>query len=210
MIYPSNFEQKTGFDKVRKLVTEKCLSPLGEERVADMDFSADYNIITERLEQVHEFARLLEEAEEFPSNYFLDVRYSLKRIKPEGTWMDEKELFDLKRSLQTIQDIVRFLRPGEEEEVPYPALTKLAGDIQVFPKLIGQIDTILDKFGETLKIRPGQTTEDGLFSLDDLRCLGACGIAPAVSINGHVYPKVTLAQVPKIIEEYRAKSKEDC
>ena len=148
MIYPSNFEQKTGFDKVRKLVAEKCLSPLGEERVADMDFSADYNIITERLEQVHEFTRLLEEAEEFPSNYFLDVRYSLKRIKPEGTWMDEKELFDLKRSLQTIQDIVRFLRPGEEEEVPYPALTKLAGDIQVFPKLIGQIDTILDKFGK--------------------------------------------------------------
>ena len=148
MIYPSNFEQKTGFDKVRKLVAEKCLSPLGEERVADMDFSADYNIITERLEQVHEFARLLEEVEEFPSNYFLDVRYSLKRIKPEGTWMDEKELFDLKRSLQTIQDIVRFLRPGEEEEVPYPALTKLAGDIQVFPKLIGQIDTILDKFGK--------------------------------------------------------------
>lgn len=148
MIYPSNFEQKTGFDKVRKLVAEKCLSPLGEERVADMDFSADYNIITERLEQVHEFACLLEEAEEFPSNYFLDVRYSLKRIKPEGTWMDEKELFDLKRSLQTIQDIVRFLRPGEEEEVPYPALMKLAGDIQVFPKLIGQIDTILDKFGK--------------------------------------------------------------
>ena len=148
MIYPSNFEQKTGFDKVRKLVAEKCLSPLGEERVADMAFSADYNIITERLEQTHEFACLLEEAEEFPSNYFLDVRYSLKCIKPEGTWMDEKELFDLKRSLQTIQDIVRFLRPSEEEDVPYPALTKLAGDIQVFPKLIGQIDTILDKFGK--------------------------------------------------------------
>ena len=60
MIYPSNFEHKTGFDKVRKMVAEKCLSPLGEERVADMDFSADYNIIPERLEQVHEFARLLE------------------------------------------------------------------------------------------------------------------------------------------------------
>ena len=148
MIYPSNFEQKTGFDKVRKLVAEKCLSPLGEERVADMDFSTDYNIICERLEQTREFARLLEEADEFPSNYFLDVRYSLKRIKPEGTWMDEKELFDLKRSLQTIQDIVRFLQSGEEEDVPYPALTKLAGDIQVFPKLIEQIDTILDKFGK--------------------------------------------------------------
>ncbi len=68
---------------------------------------------------------------------------------------------------------------------------------------------IIDKFGEMLKIKPGQTTEDGLFSLDDLRCLGACGIAPAVSINGKVYPKVTLAQVPQIIQEYREKSKEE-
>ncbi len=68
---------------------------------------------------------------------------------------------------------------------------------------------ILDKFGEALKIKPGQTTEDGLFSLDDLRCLGACGIAPAVSINGKVYPKVTLAQVPQIIQEYREKSEEE-
>ena len=68
---------------------------------------------------------------------------------------------------------------------------------------------IIDKFGEMLKIKPGQTTEDGLFSLDDLRCLGACGIAPAVSINGKVYPKVTLAQVPQIIREYREKSKEE-
>lgn len=62
---------------------------------------------------------------------------------------------------------------------------------------------VLDKFGELLKIKQGQTTEDGLFSLDGIRCLGACGIAPAVSINGKVYPKVTLAQVSEIIKEYR-------
>ncbi len=63
---------------------------------------------------------------------------------------------------------------------------------------------VSDKFGELLHIKPGQTTADGLFSLDNVRCLGACGIAPAVSINGKVYPKVALAQVDKIIEEYRA------
>ncbi|MCH3966932.1 MAG: NAD(P)H-dependent oxidoreductase subunit E [Bacilli bacterium] len=62
---------------------------------------------------------------------------------------------------------------------------------------------VLDKFSQLLKIKPGQTTEDGLFSLDGLRCLGACGIAPAISVNGKVYPKVTLAEVPQIIEEYR-------
>lgn len=62
--------------------------------------------------------------------------------------MDEKELFDLKRSLQTIHDIIRFFQPGEDEEIKYPALTALAGDILVFPQLVGRIDTILDKFGK--------------------------------------------------------------
>lgn len=148
MIYPQNFEQKTGFDKVRRLISDKCLSPLGQERVAEMEFSADYTTVIERLEQTDEFVRILHGDVEFPASFFFDVRYSLKRIRPEGTWLDEKELFDLKRSLQTINDIVRFFRPTEEEEIAYPALTALAGDILVFPQLIGKINSILDKFGK--------------------------------------------------------------
>ena len=148
MFYPLNFEQKTGFDKIRLLVSDKCLSPLGKERVADMYFLTDYKTIGDKLEQVDEFVRIQQEEEDFPANYFFDVRYSLKRIRPEGTWLDERELFDLKRSLQTIHDIVRFFRPAEEEEIKYPALTALAGDILVFPQLIGKIDAILDKFGK--------------------------------------------------------------
>jgi len=64
---------------------------------------------------------------------------------------------------------------------------------------------VLDKFGELLGIQVGQTSSDGLFTLDGLRCIGACGIAPAISINGKVYPKVALADVPNIIKEYREK-----
>ena len=64
---------------------------------------------------------------------------------------------------------------------------------------------VLDKFGELLNIKPGETTEDGLFTLDVLRCLGACAIAPAVSINGKVYSMVQTKQVQGIIDEYRAK-----
>lgn len=62
---------------------------------------------------------------------------------------------------------------------------------------------VLDKFGEILKIKPGETSDDGLFTLDALRCIGACGIAPAVTINGKVYPKVKIADVQKIVDEYR-------
>lgn len=63
---------------------------------------------------------------------------------------------------------------------------------------------VIDKFSEILGIGAGQTTEDGLFTIDALRCIGACGIAPAVTINGKVYPKVSADMVPGIIEEYRA------
>lgn len=62
---------------------------------------------------------------------------------------------------------------------------------------------VLDKFGELLEIKPGQTTKDGLFTLDGLRCIGACGIAPAININGKVYPKVKLSDIPTIINLYR-------
>ena len=62
---------------------------------------------------------------------------------------------------------------------------------------------VIDKFSEILKIKPGETSEDGLFTLDALRCIGACGIAPAVSINGTVYPKMSVDKVPGIVAEYK-------
>ena len=64
---------------------------------------------------------------------------------------------------------------------------------------------VIDKFSEILAIKPGETSADGLFTLDALRCIGACGIAPAVSINGTVYPKMSVDQVPKIVAEYKAR-----
>ena len=63
---------------------------------------------------------------------------------------------------------------------------------------------VMDKFSELLGIKPGETTEDGLFTLDALRCIGACGIAPAISINGKVYPKMSVDKVSAVINEYRA------
>ena len=64
---------------------------------------------------------------------------------------------------------------------------------------------IVDKFSEILGIKPGQTTADGLFTIDALRCIGACAIAPAVTINGKVYPNVEVSQVQGIVDEYKAK-----
>lgn len=62
---------------------------------------------------------------------------------------------------------------------------------------------VIDKFCELLGVASGETTEDGLFTISALRCIGACGIAPAVSINGKVYPKVSVDQVQGIINELK-------
>ncbi len=148
MIYPQNFEQKIGFEQIRQLLCDKCLSALGEERVADMAFSDRFESVNEWLEQTAEFMRILHEAEDFPARHFFDVRPSIKRIRVEGMYLDEQELFDLLRSLETIRDIVRFLTHNDSGEIPYPHLNRLAQDIVVFPNIISKINSILSPYGK--------------------------------------------------------------
>ncbi|MDD6188291.1 MAG: NAD(P)H-dependent oxidoreductase subunit E [Clostridiales bacterium] len=62
---------------------------------------------------------------------------------------------------------------------------------------------IIDKFSEILGIKPGETTEDGMFTLDALRCIGACASAPAVTINGKIYAQMSVDKVGGIINDYR-------
>src|SRR5574344_608450 len=158
MIYPANYENKIGFDEIRALLKERCLCTLGKEMVDNMAFSSDPDEINEWFEQVREFRRLQEEADDFPLQYFFDVRASVARIRLEGTHLEEDELFDLRRSLDTICNIVNYLNrsddgetneEGETERIyPYPALHKLAADVLTFPQLVMRIDQILDKFGK--------------------------------------------------------------
>lgn len=148
MIYPKNYEQKIGFDSIRMLLKEKCLSTLGEQRVEEMSFSNQYDDILNRLNEITEFIRIIQEEDSFPNQFFFDIRPSLHRVKVEGMYLDENELFDLKRSLETIRDIIKFLSKEEtEDNHPYPALKELAGDVMIFPQLIDKISNLIDKFG---------------------------------------------------------------
>ena len=167
MIYPDNFENKIGFNEIRKMLRERCLSPLGKEQVDKMAFSSDAEQVNEWLMQVREFRRLMEEVEDFPLQYFYDVRESILRIRVENSHLEEDELFDLRRSLSTIADMVKILNHSDdddepedgwkrEKKYPYPALHRLSQDVVTFPQLIQRIDQILDKFG---KIRDNATPE---------------------------------------------------
>jgi len=142
VIYPSNFEHKIGFDEIRTLLKERCLSGLGKEKVDEIVFSTDVTEVNERLEQLREFRRLQEDADDFPLQYFFDVRESIKRIRLEGTHLEENEVWDLRRSLESGEETA-----SGEMRYPYPALHRLTEGVATFPAMIRRIDSILDKFG---------------------------------------------------------------
>lgn len=149
MVYPQNFEEKIGFDRIRGILLSKCLSSLGKEKVEAMELSIDADEINEWQEQTREFRRLTTEHDDFPMTFFFDVREAVKRIKPENTHMEEEELFDLMRSLSTIDAMVTAIKSySDENETPrYPALLRLTDDILTFPQIIRRINVILDKTG---------------------------------------------------------------
>lgn len=148
MIYPNNFEQKIGIDAIRQFIIEKCLCPIGEEQVTAMNFSTDYATIAKWLEQTGEFARILRNKEEFPTDFFLDVRDSLQRVEKDVTvWFSEEEISALMNSLQTIINIAVFFHNMKTDtgKLKYPVLTSMADEIQVFPVLVEKANSILDK-----------------------------------------------------------------
>lgn len=144
MIQEESFETKTGFDKIRELLKDKCTSSLGRDKVDEISFSTQYDTILNEVNQTAEFTTILEE-EDFPSDPFFDVREGLIRIQTEGFYLSEQDLYDLRRSIETIGEIVKFFDEKEEENYYY--LKQLAQDVFTFPDLIRTIDRILDKFG---------------------------------------------------------------
>ena len=154
MIYPNNYEHKIGFDEIRMLLKGHCQSSLGRDMVDEMQFSSDADEVNEWMQQANEFRRLKETTDDFPMQYFFDMRESIARIRLANTHLEENEVFDLRRSLDTISNIVNYLNKGNASDIDeritydYPALQRLTTDIMTFPAMIRRIDSILDKYGK--------------------------------------------------------------
>lgn len=146
LVYPDNFESKIGFDKIRELIKGRCLSDLGRELVDEIHFISHYEQLTETLSLVDEFVIIQREMENFPTSYYFDLREALSKIRIEGRFLEVQELFDLKRSLETISGIVRFLKNTKEDQ--FPCLKRMLSGVQVYPYVIERIDAILTKYGK--------------------------------------------------------------
>ena len=130
-----------------------------------MHFSDNADEITEWQSQIRDLRKMKEEREDLPLQYFYDMRDSIARMRLEGTHMEEEELFNLKKSLDTIDALIKIVRndnieEDSENEEPltpkealgygktYPALYRMADGIATFPEIVRLIDRTLDKFGK--------------------------------------------------------------
>ncbi|MCP1383131.1 endonuclease MutS2 [Runella salmonicolor] len=147
MLYPQDLEQKLGFDRIREQLSELCLSPLGRAFVQKIRFSDNFAVIDKLTRQTAEMKAILEESTgEFPSQNYLDATPALDKMRVEGMVLSLDEFFDLKLSLRTIRQVLKFL--AEQEEGRFPFLTELAGNVKVEKSVSDAIDRIIDDRGQ--------------------------------------------------------------
>jgi DNA mismatch repair protein MutS2 len=145
MLYPQNIEQKLGFDKIREILRQHCTSPLGQAFVEKIRFSDNFEMIDKLVRQTAEFKEILLHEPDFPKQNFLDVTPSLARANVEGTFLSEAEFFDLKLSLQTLWDCLRFFKNQNER---FPQLAELSQGIDWDKNLLDRLNQVIDDRGQ--------------------------------------------------------------
>jgi len=145
MIYPGNFEQKVGFNQVRDLISDLCISPMGQSFVEKIRYSAKTGIIERLLSQTNEFMQIVSMGGSFPTGDYFDLRPELSRVKTPGTFIEQEQLFDLKASLKVIVEILHFFDVSEEDE--YPELKSIAQTVFIPDELLSLSERIIDDKG---------------------------------------------------------------
>lgn len=144
MLYPKNIEEKLGFNKIRELIAEQCLSQWGREYLEKMRFSDDYEHIRKLTAQTQEMKQLLLFDEPFPTQNFLNLQEALKKIAIEGAFLSEAEFSDLKASLNTIHDCFLYLQKRKEY---YPYLAELLKLVELDKRIFQRLEQTIDERG---------------------------------------------------------------
>ena len=146
MIYPENIEQKIDFQVIRDGLKGCCMSILGKERVDAMQWLTHFPAVSALLARVREMMALLSDpALAFPHGEIYDLREALSRIRIEGLYMDEAELFSLRKMLDYAAQLERFF--ATLDKAKYPLLSQLS-TVNYQLSIVNCIDRILDRYGK--------------------------------------------------------------
>ncbi|MCM1032239.1 MAG: Smr/MutS family protein [Odoribacter sp.] len=150
MTYPQNFEYKIGFDIIRAMVSERCSSGLGAQKVQEMRFESSYDKVARLLGQVAEFVTILSGEDSFPAAVIRDVTGRLKTIRPEGTYLTAAELVDLGATIESMAAISHYFESHRSSDgtSALPLLDELALRLDPYPSLSREINRTVDRWGE--------------------------------------------------------------
>lgn len=146
MIYPANFEQKVGFDRLREQVAALCSMRAAREKLRGEGFCTSAQEIVWRLSLTDEMRLVVEMEHEFPGGEFPDIDRIVAKARVEGTFLDVEEVVTLRRALAVAGAIVEFILGRAQEQ--YPSLRMLSKNVTTFPGIVQAIDAIVDRFGQ--------------------------------------------------------------
>ncbi len=145
----ADIERKIAFEGVRHAISNLCISTLGTDCCAEMQFSADFDTISRRLCQVSEMSAIINGEEGFPIAGISDETERLRSIRPAGTWLPAADVLRLRNSLATMAAIDAFFRRRRDDDghSPYPLLDALAFMLDPFQTSTAAIDRVIDRWG---------------------------------------------------------------
>lgn len=147
MIYPDQFEQKIGFDRIREQLTQLCMSSFGRELVKDMVFLTDFDTLETSLERTGEMREICLFEQQFPEDGYEDTLYFLKQMESNPAYYPlVPDLVRLQRAIGTVRALLHFFEHTRQES--YRTLKDLCRPISFFPAIVQKIEHILDKSGE--------------------------------------------------------------
>lgn len=146
MIYPSNFEQKVGFDRIREQIATRCTMHSARQKLDKENFSTDIEQIKWRLSLADEMRLVIEMESGFPNEEFPDLDEVLTKLKIEGTFLDTTEVVTLRKALVVGGEVVAFVT-GRKEGL-YPTLRRRSEGVLTFPEIIREINSIVDSLGK--------------------------------------------------------------
>ena len=214
-----SLEEKIGFNEIRTMLHDYCLSPLGHERVDAMQFLADHEAVSTLHQQLSELSYILQNSTELPEQDFFDLREEIHRIRIEGTYLEEQTIWELLRALRTLHGWVEIVREKTPSDSPlkgenssplrggwegsFPlrgglegsSLEKLAEGVFTFSTITRRLEQILDKFG---RIKDEASSELATIRRELKRAEGSVsrtltGILKAAQAEGLVEKDVTPA-----------------
>lgn len=144
MIYPANFEQKVGFDRLREQVAALCTMRAAREKLAEHTFSTSPRQIEQRLALADQMRLVLDMERDFPGGEYPDMDHIVAKIRVEGAFLDVEEVAALHRALSVIGSVAAFILARGEQ---YPDLYARTRGVEAFPAIVQAIEAIIDRFG---------------------------------------------------------------